>query len=302
MATINRIQKFLSPPLWGGWVGLLISFSGCISDPIYNTDHPDKAKVKISTDWNDRGTDVDKPSGYIISAATVKEEVTADTYTLTTLLDPGNHLFYLYNSVTQIPVTDGIAKVNTITGPQKSDGLFIEPLPGWLFTGIVETALEADSEKILSAVMHQQVRQLTLLLDAEGGMAANITSIEGYLTGVAGEFYIESNMHSESSNVTLDFSRIAGGTDAGKWSATVRLLGIIPGQEQKLIGTIRVGSNSSIDMVLESDLSPDLVDFNSNKKIPLKLGGEIIEVPTGAGFTATIKEWQKVNGGSGTAK
>ncbi|MCD7938458.1 MAG: hypothetical protein LUG98_16485, partial [Tannerellaceae bacterium] len=282
MTTKDRIQQgLLLPSFWGGWVGFLVFFSGCVKDPIYNTDHPDQAQVTITTSWKDRGEEIEKPSVYTISTSTIQEEATTDTYTLSRLLNPGDYTFYLYNPVAQIPVTDGVANVNTV-----SEGTSLEPLPDWLFTGMLERELAADRDYQLAAIMHQQVRGFTLVLEVKGEHAERVSMIRGYLSGVAGRFTIDGNVYSEASRVALDFIKIPEGADAGKWSATLRLLGIT-GHEQKLEGSLSFDGDLE-DIPVESDLSQSLAGFNTNKKTPLILGGEI-ELSAEAGFTATIR-------------
>lgn len=89
-------------------------------------------------------------------------------------------------------------------------------------------------------------------------------------------------------------------SDAGKWLATVRLLGIT-GTEQKLSGTIQFASEPSGDMTLVSDLSTALVSFNTDKKTPLQLDGVMTDAPDPASFTATIKDWERGSTEPGTA-
>ena len=51
-------------------------------------------------------------------------------------------------------------------------------------------------------------------------------------------------------------------------------------------------------MNLESDLTANLKDFNTEKTEPLTLGGTVAETPTGAGISAAITDWTKVTGDS----
>ncbi|MDR2882628.1 MAG: hypothetical protein LBU98_02435, partial [Alistipes sp.] len=86
---------------------------------------------------------------------------------------------------------------------------------------------------------------------------------------------------------------ITTGTDAGKWSATVRLLGVA-GSEQKLTGTVAFTAGSPNDMALNSDLTTALANFNTGKKEPLILGGQTVETPSGVGIGGmTINGWQE---------
>uniref|UniRef100_S0DEL0 Uncharacterized protein n=1 Tax=termite gut metagenome TaxID=433724 RepID=S0DEL0_9ZZZZ len=101
-----------------------------------------------------------------------------------------------------------------------------------------------------------------------------------------------------SSNIALNFTKITTGADAGKWSATVRLLGVA-GSEQKLTGTVAFTGGSPNSIALNSDLSAALASFNAGKKTPLTLGGQAVvtpdipDDPDEVNFTVTISGWQE---------
>ena len=100
--------------------------------------------------------------------------------------------------------------------------------------------------------------------------------------------------------MALTFTKITSGADAGKWSATMRLLGVA-GTAQRLTAQIRFSGNSPQPVTLTSDLTTMLATFNTDKTKPLALGGTVAETPTGAGFSATITDWKQVTGGPVTA-
>jgi hypothetical protein len=201
--------------------------------------------------------------------------------------------------VSNLPVVNKTATVATIPAPAGQPGIWLDPQPGWLFSGRLQETVEADKDYAFTVPMMQQVRELTLIIEPTGGTAHKIESITATLSGVAGTLDIDSDTHGSPSNVALSFTKITEGTDAGKWSATVRLLGVA-GSEQKLTGTIRFTGGAPGDMPLESDLTTDLATFNQKKNEPLTLGGTVTETPTETGFTVTINDWNKETG-SGTA-
>ena len=96
----------------------------------------------------------------------------------------------------------------------------------------------------------------------------------------------------------LQFAKIASGANAGKYAATVRLLGIA-GERQKLNAIIRFTGGSPKALNLTSDLTTELAAFNADKRQPLTLGGKVVETPTGADFSATITDWTPGNGEDG---
>ena len=144
--------------------------------------------------------------------------------------------------------------------------------------------------------MQQQVRELTLIVEPTGETTDKIESITGTLSGVASSLNFADGTHAAPANVAMTFSKITSGTDAGKWSATVRLLGTA-GAEQQLAATIAFTGGNPTPIQLDSDLTTALATFNDDKRKPLTLGGSVVETPTGAGFGATIDDWTAVDGG-----
>ena len=174
--------------------------------------------------------------------------------------------------------------------------MFISNAPGWLFTSVQEVSIEADTDYELTATMHQQVRQLTLVIEPTGDAKDRIESIEGSLSGAAGTLDFAAWTYGAASDVALHFTKITEGSDAGKWTATVRLLGIA-GDTQRLTATLTYSDGNPADTNLESDLTAALADFNADKTVPLTLGGTIAETPTEAGVEAGITGWEKIDGG-----
>ena len=132
------------------------------------------------------------------------------------------------------------------------------------------------------------------------GTTDRIETVEGYLSGAAATLDMDNGTYGTPSNVALTFTKITSGADAGKWSATVRLLGVA-GVAQQLTAQIRFSGNSPQPVTLTSDLTTMLATFNTDKTKPLALGGTVAETPTGAGFTATITDWTPIHGGPVTA-
>lgn len=263
---------------------------GCdVKDPIYEADHPDKTKITVTADWSSIGQGLTKPTGYKVSYGDEVLTATADKYTFPNLLAPGSYTVYFYNDAAEIPVTGKTAIVKTVAADQ------LEPMPDWLFTGKLTETVEKNKHHEFTVKMAQQVRQLTLVIEPTGTTAERIKTITGTLSGVAGSYDMESGAHGSASSVALEFTRQTTGDHTGKWTATVRLLGVA-GSEQKLSGTIKFTDGTPGDMPLDSDLSTALAKFNENKREPFALGGQIAEIPSPAGFTATIKDWTKVNG------
>ena len=48
------------------WVASVVSLSSCVKDDLYNTPHPDKGAVEVTTDWTGRSSDAVVPADYIL--------------------------------------------------------------------------------------------------------------------------------------------------------------------------------------------------------------------------------------------
>ncbi len=283
------------------FLGSVLLLASCdVKDPIYNTPHPDHGTVTLTADWSRRGTGIDIPASYTVQAGDYSTTLGGTTNRIDHLFEPGAYRTYIYNTPEHVTVSGTTATVAAASGNWDGVGAFVAASPGWLFTCAMDVTIEKDTEYELTAAMQQQVRQLTLVVEPMGGTTDRVEGVEGYLSGVAATLDMDNGTHGTPSNVTLTFTKITSGADAGKWSATVRLLGVA-GKVQQLTAQIRFTGNSPQPVTLTSDLTTELAAFNTDKPKPLTLGGTVAETPTGAEFTATITDWKQVTGGPVTA-
>lgn len=269
---------------------LLFSLGGCVKDELHDTPHPDTGKVTVTVDWSDRGEGVDIPAEWTVTMGGYTGTETGATHSPDYLFNPGSYTLAVYNPA------DGITVSGTTAAVAAADGGCIVNTPGWLFTSVQGVEIEADTDYSLTAVMQQQVRELTLMIEPAGDAAERIESIEGTLSGAAGTLDFATGTHGTPSEVELRFTKITDGDDAGKWMATVRLLGIA-GNLQRLTATLTYTDGNPQPTALESDLTTALDGFNDGKTAPLTLGGTIAETPGEAGFTGEITDWETVDGG-----
>ncbi len=269
---------------------LLLAATSCVKDELHDTPHPDTGKITVTADWSDRGGGVDIPAEWTVTMGDYTGTETGETHSPDYLFKPGGYTLAAYN------IPEGITISGTTAAVNAADGGFIVNTPGWLFTSVQEVSIEADTDHELTAAMHQQVRQLTLVIEPTGDAAGRIESIEGSLSGAAGAFDFATGTYGAASDVVLHFTRIIEGSDAGKWTATVRLLGIT-GNTQTLTATLTYADGNPADTGLESDLTEALADFNADRTVPLTLGGTIADTPTEAGVEAGITGWEKIDGG-----
>ena len=308
---------------------LLLSATSCVKDELHDTPHPDTGKITVTADWSDRGDGVDIPAEWTVTMGDYTGTETGETHVPDYLFEPGNYTLAAYTSPENITVSGTIATVapdskvrvgqkeefqglrrrenrsvlpymrildSSVTQKLPFSATLISNAPGWLFTSVQEASIEADTDYDLTAAMLQQVRQLTLVIEPTGDAADRIESIEGSLSGAAGTLDFATVTYGAASDVALHFTKITEGSDAGKWTATVRLLGIA-GDTQRLTATLTYADGNPADTGLESDLTAALADFNADKTEPLTLGGTIAETPTEAGVEAGITDWEKIDGG-----
>ena len=276
-------------------LALLLTLGGCVKDELHDTPHPDTGGIAVTADWTQRGEGVDIPAEWTVTMGGYTGTETGATHSSDHLFSPGNYTLAAYN------IPEGITVSGTTAAVAAADGGFIVNTPGWLFTSVQEVEIEADTDYSLTAVMQQQVRQLTLVIEPAGDAADRIESIDGTLSGAAGTLDFATGTHGTPSELGLHFTKITSGDAAGKWMATVRLLGIA-GDAQRLTATLTYTDGNPQPTSLNSDLTSALDGFNDGKTAPLTLGGTIAETPGEAGFTATISGWEEVDGGNGNAE
>ena len=269
-----------------------VLLSSCVKDTLYDTPHPDYGKIAVTADWSARGEGIDIPATWTVTMGDYTGTETGATHSPDYLFNPGSYTLAVYNPADGITVSGTTATVVQ----QAETEAFISNAPGWLFTSVQEVAIEADTDYELTAVMRQQVRELTLVVEPTGDAAGRITEIVAHLTGAAGTLDFATDTYGAASNVVLPFTKITEGDDAGKWKATVRLLGVT-GTEQLLTGEIRYADGNPTPTTLKSDLTEALKEFNTGKGESLTLGGTLVETPEGMEVDgAGITGWEEVKG------
>ena len=271
--------------------------SSCVKDTLYDTPHPDHGMISVTADWSARGEGIDIPATWTVAMGDYTGTETSATHAPDHLFDPGSYTLAVWNPAEGITVNGTTATVAAATGNDAGAGAFISNAPGWLFTSVQQVLIEKDTDYPLTAAMKQQVRELTLVVEPTGDAAGRITEIVAHLTGAAGTLNFATDTYGAASNVVLPFTKITKGDDAGKWKATVRLLGVT-GTEQLLTGEIRYADGNPTPTTLKSDLTEALKEFNTGKGESLTLGGTLVETPEGMEVDgAGITGWKPIDGG-----
>ena len=273
-----------------------VLLSSCVKDTLYDTPHPDSGKIAVTADWSARGEGIDIPATWTVTMGDYTGTETSATHAPNHLFAPGSYTLAVWNPAEGIMVNGTTATIAAATGNRAGTDAFVDNAPGWFFTHTEQVSIEKDKDYPLTAVMQQQVRELTLMIEPAGDAADRIESIGGTLSGAAGTLDFATGTHGTPSEVELHFTKITEGDDAGKWMATVRLLGIA-GDAQRLTATLTYTDGNPQPTSLNSDLTSALNGFNDGKTAPLTLGGTIAETPGEAGFTGEITDWETVDGG-----
>ena len=276
--------------------------SSCVKDTLYDTPHPDHGMISVTADWSARGEGIDIPATWTVAMGDYTGTETSATHAPDHLFAPGSYTLAVWNPAEEITVSGTTATVAAATGNDAGAGAFISNAPGWLFTSVQQVLIEKDTDYPLTAAMKQQVRELTLVVEPTGDAAGRITEIVAHLTGAAGTLDFATDTYGAASNVVLPFTKITEGDDAGKWKATVRLLGVT-GTEQLLTGEIRYADGNPTPTTLKSDLTEALKEFNTGKSASLTLGGTLVETPEETEFSGfEITGWETVEGGDASAE
>lgn len=266
--------------------------ASCVKDTLYNTPHPDYGKIAVTADWSARGEGIDIPATWTVTMGDYTGTETSATHAPDHLFAPGSYTLAVWNPAEGITVSGTTATIAAATRNRAGTDAFVNNAPGWFFTYTEQVSIEKDKDYPLTAAMKQQVRELTLVVEPTGDAAGRITEIEASLSGVAGTLDFATDTYGAASNVVLPFTKITEGDDAGKWKATVRLLGVT-GTEQLLTGEIRYAEGNPTPTTLKSDLTEALKEFNTKKPEPMTLDGTLVETPEEAEFSEfEITGWE----------
>lgn len=264
--------------------------SSCVKDTLYDTPHPDHGKITVASDWSDRGEGLEIPNEWNVAIGDYQGTETEGQHSPEYLFPAGAYTLLAWNTADEISVSGSVATAS-YSLPCKATESITDNTPGWFHAHAQEVIIESDRDHIFTAVMRQQVRQLTIVIKPQGDAAKRITGIDATLSGVASSLDFANNTHGNPVSVKLNFRK---GKEGDQWAATMRLLGMTD-DIQKLTGTITFADGNPLPLKFESNLSSELSEFNAEKKLPLTLSGDIPATPTETGVTATIEKWDTLD-------
>ena len=272
-----------------------LMLGSCAKDTLYNTPHPDKGAVVVSTDWSGRSLEAIKPTEYILRMGEEEQTVNADVNTFKSLLAPGTQKLLVYHQADGITINGTIATVNTL-----EDGS-LNPMPGYLFSAYKEIVIPTDDTLHVAMPMKQHIRQLRLMLELKEGDEQIIAGTSAKVTGIAPSVDLTTGEINATNGKTVNpvftistnapKNRAAG---VPTLAATMRLFGLIQAEKQEL--TIVVTLANGTVQTITTDLTSHLDGFGSGELEPLVLDATL-SLPPEVGVTATISDWNIVNNG-----
>lgn len=256
---------------------LLLPITACnIDDTLYDTPHPDKGAVTVTTDCADTHRLMINET-----IATVRGE----TNVFPALLDEGNYTLTAFNTPEGMTATGGVVSVNTLP-----DGT-LTPQPGELRSNVTQINVVKDDTLRVTLPLRQRTRRLTLKMTTEGGDASIIASTDAALTGIAPAIDVTTNKLTGTPATVKPLFTLADGV----LTAEVNLLGVFPDEKQTF--TITITATDGHQQILKQDLTEVLATFNQSTE-PLILGATL-ELMLDASFGFNITDWTE--GTSGTA-
>ncbi|WP_294606182.1 FimB/Mfa2 family fimbrial subunit [uncultured Bacteroides sp.] len=283
----------------------LLQLTGCVKDDLYNTPHPDKGAVEVTTDWSGASSDAVLPQNYVLRIGTQEQTVSGASNAFRALFEPGRQDLLVYHPAEGITIDGDIATVNTL-----ADGT-LEPMPGFLFSGASEPVIVKDDTLEVTVKMEQHIRTLTLALKLNPGDEERITATSATLTGIASGIDLRDGAIAATGGMTAvpvfalgtngPESRAAvphgqGMRSAGEPAlvATLRLMGIVTEERQMLTLVITLTDGSV--QTIRTDLTEMLKNFGGTDMEPLTLDATL-ELPAEGSFTASISDWAVVDNG-----
>ena len=72
-------------------IGAVTILTSCVKDDLYDTPHPDRGAVVVTTDWSGKSTEADIPQAYTLRIGGREQNVSAATNVFDALLAPGGY-------------------------------------------------------------------------------------------------------------------------------------------------------------------------------------------------------------------
>lgn len=264
-------------------VGLLaVLMTGCGDSytdiaPVYNTDHPDKAKVIFNTTWP-----LEIPEVYSAFVGHSEAELSGAAAEFPELLDEGNYHYVLFNNPAGISFGGFVASVVDVAGYAAS--------PGFLYSKSGDMELKKDTEHNVSVTLVPLVRQLNMKLSFSSGSPGEITGLSAEITGIARNINTDNGEISGQVRVKPDFV-----LEGNEYKASHNLLGVV-GDVQIITMTL---TSSEGTVEVSGDMTAALAEFNDDKTKSLDVELTISDLDLSA-MTLEVTAWNEgeIRGGA----
>jgi hypothetical protein len=281
------------------WVAAGVLLASCVKDELYNTPHPDKGAVLVTTDWTGCSSDAVLPADYILRIGSEEQTVKGETNVFKSLFLPETQSLLVYHQAEGVTVSGTTATVNTL-----EDGT-LNPMPGFLFSASKELEIQKDDTLKVTVPMMQRIRTLALTLKLKPGDEQLITETAATLTGIASSVDLATGSltAAEGKTVVPIFTMGTGGGETRAsgdpiLTASLRLPGVMTGEKQELTLAVTLTDGTVQNVV--TDLTQALKNFGSGKMEPLVLDATLM-LPDVEGdaaeVSATISDWNVVDNG-----
>lgn len=270
-------------------MAVVVLLASCVKDDLYNTPHPDKGAVVITTDWTEALAESTVPDTYLLRMDDGKAvQASGETTVYSDLLAPGAHTLLIYNEPEGIMVEGNTASIDL------KDRMLV-PLPDYLFSAEKQLDVMQDDTLRITIPMQRRLCPIILSLDLNGENADEIAKIEATLSGMAGSVDLSTGTPGgEGLTARLDVREAEAktrSTEAVALEMKCRVTGTAQGERQIL--TVKVTMEDGYVSTITSDLTEHLKDLNADME-PVRLEGSI-EAPQDGHFSGTIEDWQPGN-------
>lgn len=256
-----------------------LAFTSCVKDDLYNTPHPDRGAILLTTDWSRRGEAVPVPDSYTVEVAGTSFTLQKPVASLPGTFEPGSTELLAYNTPAGVSISGGTATIAADAQPEV------------LFGGCATVDVPQDDTLRTTLAMYQLFRHVQFALTITGGDAGRISTIRAHLSGIASSIRLGTGEATgTATSIPIPFEREDRLLTAALW-----LPGTIAGAEQHTVVTLTFTDGK--EQAVDTDVTRAFSNFNANKLIPLRLSGSLY-APVGTEVGgSTIIEWTDVEGG-----
>lgn len=270
---------------------MAVVFASCVKHELYNTNHPDRGALVVTTDFSERSAEVETlPDAFPIKLLATDDNIVAEMSgrvgrnVYGQLFEPKVYRLFVHNTPADITINGTVATVDS-----RGDG-FIAPMPEYLFGHFSTVNILADDTTRIVAKMKQYVRLLTVTLNVKEGDYSRITSATATLDGVVAWVDLRTGTFGDyGAKVKNSITR-----NGQLLFTSYRLLGVCP--KEKNIFALTINFADGDTKTYESDITDQLSNFNDGKtQIDLKAD---LSLPEEAHFRGNIEGWEIADGSS----